>query len=140
MRLAGPNIDDSHQECRAWPTLTRSCCTTSSSAPKERTPFLDADLRPRTFGYLGGIVRELRGHALAVGGVADHVHLLLSLPPNVSVSEALRIMKTNSSRWVHETWPDRSGFAWQTGYSAFTLSQLNREAVLRYICSARGAS
>ena len=100
---------------------------------KERAPFLDAELRPRMFAYLGGIVRELRGHALAVGGVGDHVHALISLPPNVSVSEVLRIVKANSSRWVHETWPQRSDFAWQTGYSAFTVSQLNRDAVLRYI-------
>ncbi len=71
--------------------------------------------------------------ASAVGGVADHVHALLSLPPNVSASEALRVVKANSERWVHEPGSRRPFFAWQPGCSAFSVSQLNSDAVIRYI-------
>lgn len=100
---------------------------------KDRLPDIDADLAGRLHPYLGGIVRELDGKALAIGGAADHVHLLVSLPPTVAVSDALRDIKANSSRWGHETWPARLAFGWQTGYAAFSVSPSNREAVERYI-------
>ena len=100
---------------------------------KDRLPQIDADLRPRLFGYLGGITREEGGTALIANGVEDHCHLLLALPPTVAVSDFLRTLKTNSSRWVHETWPAHRAFAWQTGYGAFSVSQSNVESVRRYI-------
>jgi REP element-mobilizing transposase RayT len=70
-----------------------------------------------------------------VNGTADHVHLLLRLPPSASIAEAMRVLKTNSSRWVHEKWPSRSTFGWQTGYGAFSVSQSNVSAVLHYIAN-----
>src|SRR5450755_4384046 len=90
---------------------------------KDRQPTLAPELSSRLFPYMGGIIRELHGTPLAVNGPADHVHLLLSIPANVSVAEALRVVKANSSRWVHEQFPAQSGFAWQSGYGAFTVSR-----------------
>jgi len=84
---------------------------------------------------MGGIVRELNGVALLINGTADHVHLLVRLPPTVSIADALRVVKTNASRWVHEKWPSRSAFTWQIGYGAFSVSQSSAEAVLRYIAN-----
>ena len=98
---------------------------------KERAPFIDAALRHDLHAYLGGIVRELKGTALIVNGAADHVHLLAALPPNVSTSEALRVIKTNSSRWVRET--RRKAFGWQSGYGAFSVSRSNVPSVTHYI-------
>lgn len=100
---------------------------------KDRRPLLDADLRPRLFAYFGGVVGELRGQPILINGVADHVHGLVWIPPTVSVTELMRVVKTNTSRWVHETWPERAGFAWQTGYGAFTVSQSQVEVVRQYI-------
>ncbi len=100
---------------------------------KGRAPFLDDEIRPRVFAYMGGIVREMRGTAAIVNGVADHVHLLVQLPPDVALAECLRIVKTNPSRWIHETWPDRKKFAWQAGYSASSVSTSNLPAVTRYV-------
>jgi REP element-mobilizing transposase RayT len=100
---------------------------------KDRRPEIDEELQPRLFPYLGGIVKELGGKALSVGGMSDHVHMLMSLPATVAVADALRVVKTNSSRWVHETWPERRRFAWQTGYGAFTVSNSNQETVEGYI-------
>ena len=68
-------------------------------------------------------------------GPADHGHLLLALPASVSVADAMRVVKTNSSRWVHEQWPQRRSFAWQTGYGAFSVSRSNVEEVDRYIAN-----
>lgn len=82
---------------------------------------------------MGGIVREVGGTALAINGPSDHVHALTLLRASVSVSDVLRTLKANSSKWVHDQWPDRRAFAWQTGYGAFTVSQSNVDAVRRYI-------
>jgi hypothetical protein len=84
-------------------------------------------------GYLGGIVRELRGSALMVGGVEDHIHMLLKLPCDLAIADCMRVVKTNSSRWVHLKWPERKDFAWQTGYGAFSVSESNRDRVVEYI-------
>ncbi len=73
------------------------------------------------------------GVALTINRVADHLHLLLSLPPTVAIAEAMRVVKANSSKWVHEQWPERASFAWQTGYGAFTVSQSQAGSVKQYI-------
>jgi putative transposase len=90
---------------------------------KDRQPTLAPELSSRLFPYMGGIIREMHGTPLAVNGPADHVHMLFSVPANISVAEALRVVKANSSRWVHEQFPAQSGFAWQSGYGAFTVSR-----------------
>ena len=102
---------------------------------KNREPLIDSQLKPDLMAYLGGIVREMKGSALAINGTADHVHLLLRLPPAISVAEALRILKANSSRWVHGNGPSRRGFRWQAGYGAFSVSQSSVPDVIRYISS-----
>jgi len=100
---------------------------------KDRLPSIDTEVKPHLLRYLGGIVRELDGRLLIVNGTPDHVHLLIALPPAVCVSDAMRVVKTNSSRWVHDKWADRSRFAWQVGYGAFSVSQSNLTAVRQYI-------
>ncbi len=100
---------------------------------KGRVPLIDQELKPQLLAYMGGILREIQGSALLINGTADHVHLLMRLPATVALANALRTLKTNSSRWVHERWPARADFAWQTGYGAFSVSQSNAATVLRYI-------
>ncbi len=100
---------------------------------KDRQPLIDDKLKPRLMAYLGGIVHELGGVALLINGPADHVHALVKLPHTFAVADAMRVIKTNSSRWVHETWPARRAFAWQAGYGAFSVSQSHVEAVRSYI-------
>jgi REP element-mobilizing transposase RayT len=80
---------------------------------------------------MGGIARENNFRALCVGGMADHAHLLLSLPPALAVAEAMRLIKAGCSKWVSESSGKR--FAWQEGYAAFTVSLSNRESIERYI-------
>lgn len=100
---------------------------------KERRPFLETEIRKSLFAYIGGIVRELGGKPLIVNGTADHLHLLLALPPTMSIAEAMRLIKANSSKWVRQKWPKTRFFAWQDGYAVFTVSQSNRGRVYNYI-------
>ena len=100
---------------------------------KSREPFIDADLAPRLYGHMGGILRNTGSVLLAIGGVADHVHLLVSLGRQSCIADLVRDVKSNSSGWVHETFPDRTRFAWQSGYGAFTVSKSVIERVKAYI-------
>ncbi len=100
---------------------------------KDRAPSIKKELKSRLFAYLGGIVRELQGKPVTINGTADHVHLLLWMPPALSVSETLRILKTNSSRWVNNECGMKGSFAWQAGYGAFSVSHSNAPAVVSYI-------
>ena len=83
--------------------------------------------------YLGGIVKEKRGHSLAVGGVADHVHLLMAVPKTVPVSDLARDLKRASSSWVKRRNASLHGFAWQGGYGALSVGQTEFEVVRSYI-------
>ena len=100
---------------------------------KNRAPFLDSDLRDRLWPYLGGIAREDKMKALAVGGVTDHVHILISLPGTLSASKAIQLLKGNSSKWIHETFPKLASFGWQEGYGAFSIGISALEATTGYI-------
>jgi len=102
-----------------------------------RAPLLPDTIRPDVHAYIGGILRELNAMPIAIGGTNDHVHLLMRLPADLTVADCLRVVKTNSSRWVKERWPPRRGFAWQGGYGAFSVSESRRPAVIRYINSQR---
>ncbi len=100
---------------------------------KNREPWLKEDIRERLWPYLGGIARENGMKALEIGGVADHIHLLLSTPASMALSKAVQLIKGGSSHWMKETFPNLMGFAWQDGYGAFTVSQSQLDAVREYI-------
>ena len=102
---------------------------------KSRLPDLSPELASRLFPYLGGILRARKSVPLIINGPADHVHLLVAIPPTESLAELLRVVKTNSSRWVHEQFPALRKFGWQSGYAAFSVSGSRAAAVLRYIAA-----
>ena len=98
-----------------------------------RAPLLTEEIRQDMHAYLGGILRQLRAVPIVIGGTADHVHLLARLPAELAVADCLRVLKTNSSRWAKERWPQRPPLTWQGGYGAFSVSESRRVAVIRYI-------
>ena len=100
---------------------------------KERRPFITPELRDRLWPFLGGIARQNQMKALEIGGVADHVHLLLSLPSTMAIAKALQLLKGGSSKWVHETFPDQRAFAWQEEYGAFSVSVSQLDKTIAYI-------
>lgn len=99
---------------------------------KDREHLITVALHDDLLAYLGGIVRELGGAPRAANARPEHVHLLCSLPPKLATADAMRVVKTNSSRWVHRSRND-PGFEWQTGYGAFSVSHSLVPAVTRYI-------
>jgi REP element-mobilizing transposase RayT len=102
---------------------------------KHREPFIDADLAPRLYGYIGGIIRNTGSVLLAAGGVEDHIHLLVSLGKQACLSDLVRDVKSNASSWVHDTFPGRSKFSWQSGYGAFSVSKSIIPNVKGYIAT-----
>ena len=86
-----------------------SCLVHCVWSTKDRAPLLDSNLRSRLWPYFGGIARENKMKALAVGGAADHVHILVSLPTTLSVAKAIQLLKGNSSKWIHERFRGTGG-------------------------------
>ena len=73
---------------------------------KERRPLITPGLQERLWPYLGGIAREHKMTAVEIGGVADHVHMLLSLPSSMAIAKGIQLIKGGSSKWVHDTFPE----------------------------------
>jgi REP element-mobilizing transposase RayT len=88
---------------------------------KDCEPLITAALHDDLLAYMGGIVREIGGALRAANSRPDHVHPLCSLPPTVAISDAPRVVKTNSSRWVNRE-GRLASFDWQTGYGAISVS------------------
>jgi len=99
---------------------------------KNRAPLIASDWRSRLHAYLGGCVRKLGGIAETVGGVEDHVHLLVGLKATHRLADVLRDIKQQSSEWVHDEIHE-SRFAWQEGYGGFTVSVSHRDRLKQYI-------
>ena len=99
---------------------------------KQRRPLIDDAWSDRLYSYIGGIVRENGANLLRAGGVSDHVHLLLETKTSHAPSDLLRLIKTNSSGWLHDEHLS-PGFAWQTGYGIFSVSRSQQDAVVAYI-------
>jgi REP element-mobilizing transposase RayT len=100
---------------------------------KNRAPFITPDLGARLHPYLTAIVIGNGTKVLDVGGVADHVHLLLSFGRSEKIADVVRDIKAGSSRWVHDTFPRLRDFAWQNGYGAFSVGFRELPAVRAYI-------
>ena len=89
--------------------------------------------RERLYEYIGGIIRAADEHLIEIGGVEDHVHLLTNLSPARSISESVRDIKANASRWLNELPETVDRFEWQKGYGAFTVSYSQIESLQKYI-------
>lgn len=100
---------------------------------KNREKIIANDLQERLWPYMGGIARENKMKALAIGGVEDHVHILLSLPAALSIAKAIQLIKGGSSVWVHDTFPEYKKFCWQEGYGAFSVSISRTNDTIAYI-------
>ena len=102
---------------------------------KERRPSIPENLQSRTWAFIGGIARNLGMTAIAVGGIADHVHVFLLLSPTMPLAEAMQKIKATSSRWLGEQ--IGKPFRWQEGYAAFSVSLSHTEATVAYILNQR---
>ena len=98
---------------------------------KDRRPVISDEWRDRLHTYLGGIVKGLEGVPLAIGGIEDHVHLLVSLKSKHRLDYFVRDLKADSSKWVNNELG--KGFKWQKGYGAFSVSPNGIDGVKKYI-------
>ncbi|MGV3664443.1 MAG: IS200/IS605 family transposase [Prosthecobacter sp.] len=104
---------------------------------KNREQWLRAEVEEDLWRYLGGICRAHDVVALQIGGMDDHVHLLLGIPPSLALSDVVRRIKGESSKWLSSEKTGFKGFAWQDGYGAFTVSKSHISQTIRYIQNQR---
>ena len=97
--------------------------------------YIDTNDIPKLCDYIGGIVHNLGGILIAGGGTHDHIHLLVSIPKNISLAEYLMKIKANSSRWLKTIGNQYRAFAWQDGYGVFSVSASKIETVKTYIAN-----
>jgi REP-associated tyrosine transposase len=100
---------------------------------KRREQWIIPELRERLYPFIGGIVKDEQGVLLSIGGMPDHVHMLVGWRTSDSIANLMRNVKARSSKWVHATFPDTRQFQWQKGYGVFSVSQSKVDAVVRYI-------
>ncbi|NOZ33844.1 MAG: IS200/IS605 family transposase [Chlorobi bacterium] len=102
-------------------------------AVKGRQNLLTDNFRKELFRYISGILKNNKQFSLAVNGYKDHVHIFFELHPTTSLSDIIRIVKTNSSKWINENNFTKGKFNWQKGYGAFSYSKSQRNNVIKYI-------
>ena len=100
---------------------------------KNRVPLLDSTMNERLFSYIGGIIRELGGKLVEINAMPEHIHFYVYMPKTVSVSKFMEMVKANSSKWVHDSFPNKGKFGWQDGYGAFSVSKSAEDTVIQYI-------
>ena len=90
---------------------------------KNRIPLISNDIKDRLCAYIGGITKELSGILIEINAMPEHIHFYVYMPKTVSVSKYMEIVKANSSKWLHTTFPEKKDFGWQDGYGAFSVTQ-----------------
>jgi putative transposase len=104
---------------------------------KNREPWIVRDIEHRGWAYIGGIARAHKMTALQVGGVENHIHALVTAPATVAPAQIAQYLKGDSSKWIHDEFPNLRGVGWQDGYGGFTVSKSNLPEVVRYIQNQR---
>ena len=103
-------------------------------ATKHRKKLIMPTWREKLHEYLGGTVKGLGAFPQGIGGIDDHVHLLIGFKATHRLSDFMQELKKSSSTWIHKE-IESENFKWQEGYSAFSVSAPARQAVQRYIAN-----
>jgi putative transposase len=104
---------------------------------KGRKPIISPEIEARECAYIGGIARKHEIIAIQVGGIENHIHILILAKPKIAPSQIVQWLKGESSRWIHLTFPDLAKFEWQDGYGVFSVSKSNVPDVIEYIKNQR---
>jgi REP element-mobilizing transposase RayT len=100
---------------------------------KNREPMLTKNTRDRLYPYIAELIRDKGSECYRIGGVEDHIHLVIRLSKTATLSKTISEAKTGSSRWLKEVSPELSDFSWQEGYGAFSVSPKDLDSVIEYI-------
>lgn len=102
---------------------------------KDRRKLLSKKITQELYPYISGVANKNNFKIIKSGGTDDHVHLLLSLNPDLSLSKAVQLIKGNSSKWIHEHFTHLKIFSWQEGYGAFSVSMSQVDKIKNYIAN-----
>ncbi len=100
---------------------------------KNRAATIPETIEPDLYAYIGGICRRMESPLLVMGGVADHVHMLVSIGKTVALSDLMLNVKRDSSKWMKDRDAAFGAFGWQDGYFAFSVGASGTEALRAYI-------
>ena len=100
---------------------------------KNRELSIPAAVQDRLHDYLGGAFKAKGCLPLQIGGMADHIHVLVTIPPAIAVAEIVRNVKVTTTKWVRDNFHQLNDFSWQEGYGAFSVSVSKQEVVKNYI-------
>ncbi|MFP4042209.1 MAG: IS200/IS605 family transposase [Bacteroidales bacterium] len=100
---------------------------------KGRENIIPGKQREELYKYIKGILSNIKQYSLAVNGYGDHIHMFFEMHPTLSLSDIVKSVKANSSRWINEKRIVKGNFAWQEGYGAFSYSRTQRDPVINYI-------
>jgi len=100
---------------------------------KHRNNLIQNSWKDELYKYICGIVNSNKQKVYAIGGVSDHIHILLSIKPNIAISDLVREIKTCSSKWINEKQFLKEKFLWQEGFGAFSSSQSKLNTIIAYI-------
>ena len=106
-------------------------------SPNSRKSLIRKDFEENLYKYIAGIVINLKQNLIQINGMADHVHLLVRLRPNISPSDFIKKVKSNSSRWINDNRFLQEKFSWQTGGGIFTVDYYRIESVKKYIVNQK---
>jgi REP element-mobilizing transposase RayT len=104
---------------------------------KNRQPWIAQKIEKDVWAYLGGILKKNKLKPIKIGGIEDHIHMLLGAPPTIAPAKIAQLVKGGSSAWIHEEFPELAEFAWQDGYGAFTVSKSAEPDVSLYVENQR---
>jgi REP element-mobilizing transposase RayT len=102
-------------------------------AVKYRDSVISKGWQEDLYKYITGIVQNNGHKLLSIGGMSDHIHLLFGMRPTQSLSDLMKEVKCNSSKWINDSKLVRGQFSWQEGYSAFSYSKSQLTSVIKYI-------
>lgn len=104
---------------------------------KGRKDLISPEIETRVWAYIGGIARNHEVVAIQIGGIENHIHVLIMAKPKIAPSQIVQWLKGESSKWIHETFPELHDFAWQDGFGVFSVSKSNVPDVVEYIRTQR---
>lgn len=100
---------------------------------KNREPLINEIIENSLYRYISGIIYGKKGLAIQIGGMADHIHILLKTGPDNNISQIVKEVKVSSTKWVRQSFQKTQGFSWQEGYGVFSVSKSNIHIVQKYI-------
>jgi REP element-mobilizing transposase RayT len=102
-------------------------------AVKNRQSLIPKSFSNNLYRYISGIITSENQHPIKIGGMPDHIHLAFAIKPNANISDLVRIIKTNSSKWMNEQGVLKHRFEWQRGFGAFSYGQSQMKTLVNYI-------